>query len=106
MNDTEKCRIRLSHWIDHNIDHLKGYMEVAAILDKEGLAEAAAEVKEGISLIEAANDRLRRSVGKLPHDHSETGEGEPSGHHHHHSGHCGACSADHDPGKHKHGHGY
>ena len=77
MDDIQKCAIRLKHWIDHNIDHLKGYEEVAQILENEGVKIAVEEIRKGIRLIEDANAAFGNALGELPeptehthvHDH-------------------------------------
>ncbi len=65
MDDIEKSRIRLEHWIDHNLDHLTGYREVAEILGKNGAQEAADRVRRGIELMELAGAELEAALGSL-----------------------------------------
>ncbi len=90
MDDIGKSRIRLSHWNDHNLEHLRGYAEVAAALDKHGLGQAAQAIREGMGLIEAANAKFRRALDLMPAvgDHtsesSQEGGGDHTHHHHHH----------------------
>ena len=89
MNTLEKSRIRLRHWIDHNADHLKGYREVAEALDAEGAVEAAERIRQGIELMERADEELETALKLLPeptgtHTHSHT-ETHDHSHHHHHS---------------------
>ena len=97
MNEIEKSRIRLKHWVDHNEDHLKGYEDVAALLEQEGLPEAAARVRQGIEMTSKANDEFRSALSHYP---PETPAGTEHGHDDHHSeGHGDHC------GHHKHGHG-
>ena len=96
MNDIEKSRIRLKHWLDHNEDHLKGYEDVAALLEKEGLAEAAAKVRQGIEMTSKANDEFRAALLHYPEPASSA---DPDHDHNHSTGHGDHC------GHHKHGHG-
>lgn len=85
MDDMKKCLIRLSHWIDHNTDHLKGYEELAAILEKQGL-HAAVHLRQGIRAIEVANEEFLKARKALA---EHVGVSEPSsserGHGHHHT---------------------
>jgi len=97
MDDIQKSRVRLIHWIDHNVEHLKGYGEVATTLEKEGLNGVAGKIRQGIRLIEAANTEFQNALeelsalrGQAPaldeahHTHSHTHE-EGHEHSHHHS---------------------
>ena len=95
MDNLEKSRIRLTHWIDHNLDHLRGYSEVAETLEAEGLHPAAERVREGIRLIEDANGEftkalteISRAAGNNQDDHSHSHEGSHThghDHPHHHT---------------------
>jgi hypothetical protein len=92
MEDTQKCLVRLSHWIDHNGDHLKGYEEVAAILDAQGLNEAASFVRQGIRAVETANAEFRKAKALISEGAGTSEEvhtHEASGHCHGHGPHCG-----------------
>lgn len=95
MDDIQKCLVRLSHWIDHNGDHLKGYEEVASILDAQGLEEAAGLVRQGIRAVAAANEEFRRAKAVISersgavadvHDHEALGHCYGHGGHSHHEG--------------------
>lgn len=90
MDRLEKSRIRLTHWIDHNLDHLRGYSEVAAMLQAEGLDSAAERIRQGIRLIEEANGEftkalaeISRAVGNNQQDNSLS-HGHSKGHTHAH----------------------
>jgi len=102
MDDIQKCKVRLVHWIDHNVEHLKGYGEVATTLEKEGLDSAAGKVLGGIRLIEAANKEFQKALGELSglggqaetaadsahaHSHAHEEGHEHSHEHTHHHGH-------------------
>ena len=91
MDRVEKSRVRLTHWIDHNLDHLRGYGEVAAILETEGLDSAAKKIKQGIRLIEEANSE--RSPWQLAEISRELGNGAVA--HTHAQGHSHEHSDDH-----------
>ncbi len=97
MDETEKSTIRLTHWIDHNVDHLKGYEEVAQTLEQAGRSEAATRIRQGIRMIREANDEFRAALSHLPAE-AVPGAKETHGEHHHHGhgGHCGLH--DHDRG--------
>ncbi len=91
MDEVTKCVIRLTHWLDHNIEHLKGYEEVANRLAENGLTAAAQKVQEAIKSVLHANDLFaealkdlhkdipealqpQRAVHTHPHEHTHTHE--------------------------------
>lgn len=129
MNETEKCRIRLSHWKEHNVEHVKGYEEVAGKLEELGIPEASAMIRKGISLVEAANiefenaltalaaanptdDQPAAATQEVPHAHEHTHEHSHSHTHEHDHKHAHAHAHAHDHehcGKHNdldHEHGH
>lgn len=94
MDEVQKSKIRLEHWIDHNLDHLRGYSVVAGLLEKCGFAESAKKIRKGIGLIEAANDEFQKALADLPE----------SGDHHHHQEEPHAHAHSDDSGHGHHGH--
>jgi hypothetical protein len=85
MDDTQKSRIRLSHWIEHNNEHLKGYDEVASTLERQGLHEAADRIRKGMALVVSANREFEHALGHLPsagEDHEVSHDPSHHGHHH------------------------
>lgn len=96
MDDIDKSKVRLKHWIDHNFDHIKGYEEVAQVLAEKGFSDAAASIRSAAKAIAAANVEFEKALESLA---GAAGEGdtkspahdEPDSHH-----------GDH---KHNHGHG-
>lgn len=135
MDELEKSKIRLKHWIDHNEDHIKGYREVAESLSKAGFAEQAEKISKGITLIQEANDQFKHALGGFDqpasgccsgrtegdahdhphhhhhdhahvHEHSHDHHHEHSHEHDHHDGH-GHCQGEEHPHDHEHGsHGH
>jgi hypothetical protein len=115
MNETEKCKIRLAHWKDHNADHVKGYEEVARVLDELEVPKAAEMIRRGICFVEAANVEFEKALksidsaavpaGAAPVQ-SEAGSGHVHihGHQHEHE-HSHDHSHDHSHAEtHEHGH--
>ena len=68
MNETDKLRVLLPHWIEHNGEHAA---EFRAWADRAGAARGA--LLEAARLVEEANARLEDAVeqlgGSLAHDH-------------------------------------
>jgi hypothetical protein len=90
MDDTQKSRVRLSHWIEHNVEHLKGYEEVAQLLEKLGSTDAAHRIRQGMRYMESANQEFEKAIALLPAPDAEKGEGQESDHadHDHHHDHA------------------
>lgn len=90
MDDVQKGRVRLTHWIDHNLDHLKGYAEVADTMEQHGLCEASAKIRRSMKLIEDANTELAKALAVISargENNNETDKVSHTGHHGHHHGH-------------------
>jgi Arc/MetJ-type ribon-helix-helix transcriptional regulator len=87
MDDIERSRIRLIHWIEHNLEHVKGYNEVAQILERDGFTSASDKIRRGVSLIEAANEEFESALAGLTAPSEEGSVSEPEaaqGHAHEH----------------------
>lgn len=65
MDEAQKARIRLEHWINHNYDHLKGYLEVSNSLDAIGLQQIADKIRNAAEYIDRANDEFRKALDQL-----------------------------------------
>lgn len=86
MDDIEKSRVRLIHWIEHNVEHVKGYNEVAQILERDGFTSASDHIRRGVSLIEEANGEFSTALAGLsaPTGEASASENEARGHAHEH----------------------
>ncbi len=121
MDDVKKSAIRLTHWIDHNLDHLKGYDEMAQVLEKEGVIEAAKHVRKGMGFIEEANAAFvkalsllskeddkapcSREAGAEEHKHSHVHDHSHEHSHDHEHCHDHGHPHEHDGHGHDHSHG-
>ncbi len=65
MDEIQKSRIRLKHWIDHNFEHIKGYEEVSQLLDNNNCSAAAEMIRRGTRLIEDANTEFENALESL-----------------------------------------
>lgn len=78
MNEIEKLRVLLPHWIEHNGEHAEEFREWAG---RAGAAEE--QILAAAELVEEANARLEEALeqvgGPLAHGHP----GEEHGHHGH-----------------------
>ncbi|MBN2043558.1 MAG: hypothetical protein JW757_00955 [Anaerolineales bacterium] len=75
MNETDKLRVLIPHWIEHNHEHAEEFSQWA-----EKAANASGDLLAAVEAIKAANQALAAGLeklgGGLPHQHQH--------HHHHH----------------------
>ena len=81
MNDLEKLRVILPHWIEHNNGHGQEFAKWADNLSSSGEKEIAALLKKAQSFLNDADDALKEAL-KIA-----GGPLEGSSHHHHHDHH-------------------
>ncbi len=96
MNELQKSKIRISHWIEHNVEHILGYKEVAQILRNNGNTEGAESILRAVELILKANSEFQKVHDGLPKADMETDQGHSHHHHNHSHDHV------HDHKKHSH----
>ncbi len=58
MNDQEKLRFLLSHWINHNGEHAAEYHKWIDIAEEFGQKDAVLELKEAIKQMDSVNHHL------------------------------------------------
>lgn len=79
MNNLEKLRVLLPHWLEHNASHGLEFAHWADLM-AEADQDLAALLRKAATSLQAADAALRealhRSGGELP--------GADPGHHHHH----------------------
>ena len=79
MDNLEKLRVLLPHWLEHNASHGQEFTRWAELVEG-GNREIAALLKKAASALQAADaalgEALQRSGGERP--------GEAHHHHHHH----------------------
>ena len=82
MNDIDKLRVLLPHWIEHNIEHggeFVSWAEKVRASDHPQGEEIAAQLARAVSACDQVTDALKKAMevagGPLDHAH---------GHHHHH----------------------
>ena len=80
MNDLEKLRVILPHWIDHNRGHGKEFATWAENLGKADEHEIAELLQKAASLLEKADSVLKEALHKA----GGPMEGNTGHHHHHH----------------------
>jgi len=76
MNEIEKLRVLLPHWIEHNNGHEAECIKWAETARKEGLDKVADSIDAAVKTMREANSHLEKAL-------AEAG-GAPDEHHHHH----------------------
>ena len=78
MNDIEKLRMLLPHWMEHNSGHEAECIKWADIARKEGLPKVAEHIDAAVKTMKDVNEFLGKALEEAG------GPGETDHHHHHH----------------------
>lgn len=81
MENKEKLRVLLQHWIEHNTGHSEEFEKWRKTAEDEGEKDIAAHIGEAIKSMSNANDALEKALQKAG------GKTDAQGHHHHHHHH-------------------
>jgi hypothetical protein len=65
MKFVEKARIRMEHWVRHNLDHLEDYEAFAGELESAGKTECAWHIRAMGDLLSQSNDHLKEALRYL-----------------------------------------
>ncbi len=65
MDFIEKAKIRMSHWIEHNRQHIQEYKNFAEELRKVGKTKSAQCIEEMVKYIEKSNKSLENALNAL-----------------------------------------
>ena len=80
MENVEKLRVLLQHWIDHNKGHVDEFENWRKLMTDENQDKLAGHITEAIKLMATVNAEL----GKALHEVGGPKAGEEEHHHHHH----------------------
>jgi molecular chaperone GrpE (heat shock protein) len=80
MENVEKLRVLLQHWIDHNKGHVEEFENWRKIMADEGQQSLSAHITQAIKTMAEVNAELAKAL----HEVGGPKSGEDSGHHHHH----------------------
>ena len=78
MNDIEKLRVMLPHWIEHNSGHGREYAKWPEQMDSSGESAIAELLRSAEKSLQDADTALKEAHEKLG------GPSEGAGHHHPH----------------------
>ena len=91
MNDTDKLRVLIPHWIEHNQEHAQEFLDWAKKVGQAvEIEDAIADVRAAAEAMKAVNVHLRMALEKIggpleyAHDHSHSHEHDHSHTHHPH----------------------
>ena len=91
MNDIEKLRVLLPHWITHNREHggeFASWADRARNSGAEAADDIAAQLSRAVTACQEVTDALEKAIelagGPLDHAHVNS---HGHGHHHHHHEH-------------------
>ncbi len=80
MDNVEKLRVMLQHWIEHNKGHIEEFDKWRGTMSDEGRASLAERIKKTIELMASVNTELEKAL-------QEAGGAKHDEDHHHHHGH-------------------
>ncbi len=81
MDNTEKLRVILQHWIDHNGGHVAEFEKWQTIMKEEGKNTVASSIGDAITQMDKVSEILADILTDCG------GSKESTGHHHHHDHH-------------------
>lgn len=83
MDNVEKLRVLLQHWIDHNKGHAEDFEKWHVTMSEDGKESIAKHIGEAIATMATVNEQLKKALDEAggPAKHGE------DGHHHHHHHH-------------------
>jgi hypothetical protein len=84
VNDLEKLRVLLPHWLEHNQEHAVEFETWASRAAKAGEGHAAQEIRRAAAAMTSANDALEAALAGLGGDVSPEHEGHTHTHTHPH----------------------
>lgn len=87
MGNTDKIKILLQHWIDHNKEHAGEYSKWQESMVDDGHGELAGYIGAAIREMSRVNEYLEKALeeaGGSVEDDGGHSHGHGHGHHHHH----------------------
>ena len=76
MDEFEKLRVLLAHWIEHNSGHEAECLQWAEIAKRQGQEEVALSIEAAVHSMKIVNDHLYEALekagGKMAHNHQHS----------------------------------
>ncbi len=83
MDNVEKLRVMLQHWIEHNKGHVEEFEKWRKTMAEEGQMSLADHISEAVKTMATVNAQL----GKVLHEAGGPKSDVEDDHHHHHGHH-------------------
>jgi hypothetical protein len=80
MDNVEKLRVMLQHWIEHNKGHVEEFEKWRETMTEEGKSSVADHITEAVKLMATVNAQLGKALHEVGGPNKSEGE---EGHHHH-----------------------
>lgn len=85
MDNVEKLRVMLQHWIDHNQGHVEEFEKWRKTMADEGQMVLADHITEAVRSMASVNAQLGKALHAAGGPKTDAEEGHHHhGHHHHH----------------------
>lgn len=85
MDNVEKLRVMLQHWIEHNKGHMEEFGKWQTIMTEEGKPALAEHIAKAVKLMATMNEELGKALHEAGgHHHDDDDDHHHHGHHHHH----------------------
>lgn len=86
MDNVEKLRVMLQHWIEHNKGHVEEFEKWRKTMTDEGQTSLADHITEAVKTMASVNAQLGKALHEAggPKTDVEEGDHHHHGHHHHH----------------------
>ncbi|MFH0781947.1 MAG: hypothetical protein V2B20_08345 [Pseudomonadota bacterium] len=88
MNNIEKLRVMLQHWIEHNKGHMEEFEKWRATMKDEGQISLADHIHTTVELMASVNSQLEKTLtvagGPKKDEDDHHHHHDHHGHHHHH----------------------
>ncbi len=65
INEIEKAKIRLEHWLEHNLKHIDEYRKFINVLKEAGKEKSAKYMEEMIQFAMKSNESLKNALKAL-----------------------------------------
>ena len=85
MDNVEKLRVMLQHWIEHNKGHMEEFEKWRETMADEGKTSLAGHIAKALEMMAGMNEELGRALHEAGgHRHDDDDDHHHDHHHHHH----------------------
>jgi len=86
MDNVEKLRVMLQHWIEHNKGHVEEFAKWQKTMTEEGHNSLADHIAEAVKTMATVNTQLSKALDEAggPKSDDDDDHHHHHGHHHHH----------------------